>query len=292
MVPIDREWVDVHTIGFDALALTVEPYTPEQAGEVCRVDPGLIREAARIIGKAEALLAFVLQGVYQSHQATAAACQVNNINLLRGMIGREGCGILQMNGQPTAQNTRETGCNGDLPGFRNWQSDAQVAELAELWNVVPEQIPHWSPPTHAMQIWRYAEQGSIGFLWIIGTNPAVSLPELQRIRSILERPELFVVVSDAFLTETAERADVVLPTAIWGEKTGTFTNADRTVHLSEQAVDPPARPGPTWRSSSTSPAGSTSGTRTERHSSSGRLPRSASRRGSDARKVDRATTRG
>jgi anaerobic selenocysteine-containing dehydrogenase len=236
---VDHEWVDVHTIGFDALALMVEPYTPEQAGDVCAVDPGLIRKAARIIGEAEALLTFVLQGVYQSHQATAAACQVNNINLLRGMIGREGCGILQMNGQPTAQNTRETGCNGDLPGFRNWQNDAQVAELAELWNVEPEQIPHWGPPTHAMQIWRYVEQGSIGFLWIIGTNPAVSLPELERIRSIFERDEPFVVVSDAFLTETAERADVVLPTAIWGEKTGTFTNADRTVHLSEQAVEPP-----------------------------------------------------
>ena len=103
----------------------------------------------------------------------------------------------------------------------------------------PLVIPHWAPPTHAMQIWRYAEQGSIGLLWISATNPAVSLPELHRIRSILAAEELFVVVQDAFLTETARYADVVLPTAIWGEKTGTFTNADRTVHLSEQAVSPP-----------------------------------------------------
>jgi anaerobic selenocysteine-containing dehydrogenase len=90
-----------------------------------------------------------------------------------------------------------------------------------------------------MQIWRYAEQGSIGLLWISGTNPAVSLPELGRVRAILEAPEPFVVVQDAFLTETARLADVVLPAALWGEKTGTFTNADRTVHLSERAVDPP-----------------------------------------------------
>jgi ferredoxin-nitrate reductase len=241
---IDRHWVDLHTVGFDALALTVEPYTAEHAGEICAVDPGTIREAARIVGEAEALLSFVLQGVYQSHQATAAACQVNNIHLLRGMIGRPGCGLLQMNGQPTAQNTRETGCNGDLPGFRNWQNDAQVAELAALWNVDTKHIPHWGPPTHAMQIWRYAEQGSIGFLWISGTNPAVTLPELARVRSVLDRDDLFVVVSDAFMTETAERADVVLPAAIWGEKTGTFTNADRTVHLSEQAVEPPGEAKP------------------------------------------------
>ena len=102
-------------------------------------------------------------------------------------------------------------------------------------------IPHWAPPTHAMQIWRYAEQGSIRFLWISATNPAVSLPELRRIRRILARQDLFVVVQDMFLTETAEYADVVLPAAGWAEKTGTFTNADRTVHLSEQAIDPPGQ---------------------------------------------------
>jgi anaerobic selenocysteine-containing dehydrogenase len=155
------------------------------------------------------------------------------------MIGKPGAGILQMNGQPTAQNTRETGCNGDLPGFRNWQNDEHVAELAQLLNVAPLQIPHWGPPTHAMEIFRYAEQGSIEFLWVIGTNPAVSLPELGRIRSILAQEGLFFVVSDAFLSETARLADVVLPAAIWGEKTGTFTNTDHTVHLSEQAVEPP-----------------------------------------------------
>jgi ferredoxin-nitrate reductase len=76
-------------------------------------------------------------------------------------------------------------------------------------------------------------------MWILATNPAVSLPELGRIRKILSKEDLFVIVSDAFLTETAALADVVLPTAIWGEKTGCTTNADRTVHLSEQAILPP-----------------------------------------------------
>jgi ferredoxin-nitrate reductase len=241
---IDREFVDTHTIGFDALEQTVGSYTPDRVAEICLVPADDIRKAARILGEAERLLTFVLQGVYQSHQATAAACAANNLNLLRGMIGRPGAGILQMNGQPTAQNTRETGCNGDLPGFRNWQNDAQVAELARLWNVEPLQIPHWGPPTHAMEIFRYAELGSIGFLWVIGTNPAVSLPELERIRSILGQERLFLVVSDAFLTETARLADVVLPAALWGEKLGTFTNTDRTVHLSEKAVEPPGEARP------------------------------------------------
>ena len=236
---IDREFVDSHTTGFDSLERTVASYTPARVADICGVPADDIRRAAEILGTAERLLTFVLQGVYQSHQATASACAANNVNLLRGMIGRPGAGILQMNGQPTAQNTRETGCNGDLPGFRNWQNEEHVAELARLWNVEPLQIPHWGPPTHAMEIFRYAEQGSIELLWISGTNPAVSLPDLRRIRSILEQERLFVVVSDAFLTETARLADVVLPAALWGEKTGTFTNTDRTVHLSEQAVEPP-----------------------------------------------------
>ncbi|MEV8435942.1 nitrate reductase [Actinosynnema sp. NPDC051121] len=236
---VDRDYVAAHTLGYDELAATVEPYTPEHVAEVCRIDADDLRRAARIFGTSPRVLSTVLQGFYQSHQATAASCQVNNLHLLRGLIGRPGCGILQMNGQPTAQNTRECGADGDLPGFRNWDNPEHVEQLARLWNVDPLTIPHWAPPTHAMQIWRYAEQGSVRFLWISGTNPAVSLPELRRVREILARDDLFVVVQDGFRTETAEYADVVLPAALWGEKQGTFTNVNRTVHLSDQAVEPP-----------------------------------------------------
>jgi anaerobic selenocysteine-containing dehydrogenase len=165
--------------------------------------------------------------------------QVNNLNLLRGMLGKPGAGVLQMNGQPTAQNTRECGADGDFAAFRNWQNDAHVEDLARIWNVEPQQIPHYGPPTHVMQIMRYIEEGSIEFLWVTATNPAVSLPELGRIRSILAQERLFLVVQDLFLTETARLADVVLPAATWAEKTGTFTNADRTVHISDKAIDPP-----------------------------------------------------
>src|SRR5215217_908884 len=181
----DEEYVDSHTLGFEELKGTVAEYPLQEVAEICGVEAEQIREAASIIGESERLLSTVLQGFYQSHQATAASCQVNNIHLIRGMIGKPGCGVLQMNGQPTAQNTRECGANGDLPAFRNWDNVEHVEELAELWNVERMKIPHWSSPTHAMQIWRYAEQGSISFLWISATN------------------------------------------------------ADRTVHLSEKAVEPP-----------------------------------------------------
>jgi len=236
---VDLHWVDAHTIGLDDLRKTVEPYTPDHVAEICGTSPDDLRKAARIFGESSAVLSTVLQGFYQSHQATAASVAVHNLHLLRGMIGRPGAGVLQMNGQPTAQNNRECGADGDLPGFRNWENPAHVQQLADAWNVDVMTIPHWAPPTHAMQIMSYAETGSIGFLWISATNPAVSMPESARIRKLLAGDQCFVVVQDLFLTETAELADVVLPAAGWGEKTGCFTNVNRVVHLSEQAVEPP-----------------------------------------------------
>ena len=240
----DSAYLDDHTLGLEELRKAVEPWTAEAAAETCGVAAGDIREAARIFGTSGRVLSTVLQGFYQSSQATAASCQVNNLHLLRGMLGRPGCGILQMNGQPTAQNNRECGADGDLPGFRNWANEEHINELARLWKVDPGIIPHWAPPTHAMQIFRYAEQGSIEFLWVSATNPAVSMPQLPRMREILAKPELFLVVQDLYLTETAQAADVVLPAAGWGEKAGTFTNANRTVHLSEKAVEPPGEARP------------------------------------------------
>lgn len=241
---IDAEFIERHTVGFDDLVATVREYPPERVADICGIKADEIKRAARLLGEAERLMSTVLQGFYQSHQATAASVQVNNIHLLRGMLGRPGCGVLQMNGQPTAQNTRECGADGDLAGFRNWANSAHVEELAGLWNVDASQVPHFAPPTHAMQIFEYAEQEKLQMLWISATNPAVSLPELARIRSILAKDSLFLVVQDIFLTETAEFADVVLPAAAWGEKLGTFTNADRTVHLSEKAVEPPGQARP------------------------------------------------
>ncbi|MFJ1472162.1 molybdopterin oxidoreductase family protein [Massilia orientalis] len=236
---VDRAFIDRHTMGFDDLAQLVAAYPPERVEAISGVPAADLRRAADLIGSSSKLLSTCLQGVYQSNQATAAAVQINNINLVLGRIGRPGCGILQMNGQPTSQNTRETGADGDLPAFRNWNNIAHIEDLARVWNVDPAIIPHWTPPTHAMQIFRYCETGSIRMLWIQATNPAVSLPNLNRVRAILQKEGLFVVVQDAFLTETAQMADVVLPAALWGEKTGTFTNVDRTVHISHKAVEPP-----------------------------------------------------
>lgn len=102
---VDHDYVDAHAVGFPELEKMLQGYTVERAAEVCGVSAADLREAARLIGTSERLMSTVLQGFYQSHQATSAAVQVNNIHIVRGMLGKPGCGILQMNGQPTAQNT-------------------------------------------------------------------------------------------------------------------------------------------------------------------------------------------
>ncbi|MBN9004020.1 MAG: nitrate reductase [Rhizobiales bacterium] len=236
----NRAFIDAHTLGYDELLRTVSSYTPERVAEIARIPADQLREAAAMIGGSTMLLSTCLQGIYQSSQGTAAAVQVNNINLVLGRIGRPGCGILQMNGQPTAENSRETGSGGDLSGFRNFDNPRHVEEMARLWNVDPSTLPNWGPPTHALQIFDYVRDGSIRILWIVGTNPAVSIPDLGRLRDDLRKKGVFVIVQDAFMTETADMADVVLPAAIWGEKTGCSTNVDRVVHLNQKAIEPPA----------------------------------------------------
>lgn len=246
---IEKGWTDPafirdHTVDIETLVHHTDPWTPARVQAVTGIPPAILQAAAEILGTSPTLVSTCLQGVYQSLHATATAVQVNNLHLIRGLIGKPGATVFQMNGQPSAQNTRECGVNGEFIAFRNWNNPDHVADTARVWNVEPSKLPTWTPPTHAMQIFQLAESGSIRFLWIMGTNPAVSMPELGRIRKILAREELFVVVSDAFLTETAALADVVLPAALWGEKTGCITNVDRTVHMAGKVIDPPgdARP--------------------------------------------------
>jgi anaerobic selenocysteine-containing dehydrogenase len=156
---VQQEWVDKHTVGYASLKTTTAKYTPEYVEELSGIPADKLREAARLLVTSPSVLSTVLQGVYQSHQATAAACAVNNLHLLLAQIGKPGCGILQMNGQPTAQNNREAGANGEFPAFRNYQNPDHMQSLADVWKVEPYHIAHWQVPTHIMQMMAHIEQG-------------------------------------------------------------------------------------------------------------------------------------
>lgn len=237
----DPAYVERHTVGLDELRRVVDAYPGKRVAEICGVPEELIERAVEIIGRAERLLSAVGPGFHRSNQATIAACQVHNLHLLRGMIGRPGAGVLHLGGGFSARNALETGATGGLPGLRNWANPRHVRELADLWGVDPAVIPCLGPPTHTLRLFRYAEEGSIGLLWITASDPARWHPGLGE---ILDRDDVFVVVQDLCLTETARHADVVLPAAGWGEKLGVVTGADRTVHLCGKAVDPPGEARP------------------------------------------------
>jgi anaerobic selenocysteine-containing dehydrogenase len=124
---VDTDHVTAHTLGFEQLERITAEATPDWAAGICGVPADDIRAVTEIFATSDRVVSTCSMGFYQSHQATAASCQVNNLHLLRGMLGRPGAGILQMNGQPSAENNREAGCGPALPGFRNWETRSTCA---------------------------------------------------------------------------------------------------------------------------------------------------------------------
>ncbi|WP_290588459.1 molybdopterin dinucleotide binding domain-containing protein [Alicyclobacillus sp.] len=182
------------------------------------------------------MVSTTLQGAYQSADATATCVAINNLHLIRGLIGKPGCGPLHMAGQPSSSTNRTVGGVGTYPAHRNPSNPKHIQEMARLWNVRPEDL-EIGPEKDIEYMIDQMERGALGLFWNIHTNPMVSLPNRMRARRAFEKT--FVVVQDCFLTETAEVADLILPTAMWGEKEGLMENADRRIQLCEKAVDPP-----------------------------------------------------
>jgi len=233
---IDRDFIAEHTVKFDECRAIVGRYPPDRVAAICGVLPAQLRTAAEWIGRSKTTVTTCLQGVYQSNQATAAACAVNSMHLLMGKIGRPGCAPMQFAGQPSSMNTRETGADGTYPAYRNWENRSHMIDLAKRWNVPVELLG--KKPIAAPEIFELCEKGYIKVLWNICTNPAVSM--MHRSTHLRTLNGVFLVVQDCFDdTETAQLADVVLPSAMWGEKTGCMTNAERRCTLLRKAVDAP-----------------------------------------------------
>jgi ferredoxin-nitrate reductase len=236
---VQREFVSKYTVGFDQLEAVTREYPPERVAEICGIPREQLETAAEWVGTMPRMVSTVLQGFYQSVEATASSSLVNTVHLLTGAIGKPGAGPLLMAGQPSAMSNREAGADGSYPGYRNPHSEAQMRDLCALWNLDFDTF-HPEVPKDILLMMETAERGEIEFLWVIGTNPLVSLPDQNRTERILRR--LFLVVQDPFIdTETVELADIYFPAAMWGEKTGCVTNADRSVNLLLKAVEPPGQ---------------------------------------------------
>ena len=235
---IDREYIDRHTTGFDALRESVREYTPEQVAEICGLTPELIYRTAWIYARAERALIAWTMGVNHSTKGTETVNAINNLALITGNIGRTGAAPFSITGQCNAMGTREAGFASSMPGYRKFENAADRAELAALWNIPVDRIPTARGLAYP-DIIEAALDKRIRALWIIATNPIVSFPNLGSLQHALEGLE-FLVVQDGFHpTPTSEFADLVLPAAIWGEKDGTYTNSERRVSKANRAIDPP-----------------------------------------------------
>ncbi|WP_425800475.1 molybdopterin oxidoreductase family protein [Desulfitobacterium sp. Sab5] len=233
---IDLEMIEAHTHGFAELKALVEDYPPERGEELTGVPAKRIIEAALLFGRSATATTLYCQGVNQSMSATDTATLINTLHLISGKIGKPGCTPFSLTGQSTSMSNREVGGTTSLPGFRNPMNPEHRREVAEIWKLDQEKIP--CQTNDIMKMMALIGEGKLDFLWVIGTNPVVSLPDQRKIREYLDR--VFLVVQDVYYPmETAQYADIFLPAAQWGEKTGTYTNLERRVNIGYQAVKPP-----------------------------------------------------
>lgn len=185
------------------------------------------------------------QGVNQSSSGTDKVNAIINCHLATGRIGRPGMGPFSVTGQPNAMGGREVG------GLANMLAAHLDIEVPEHRDAVQR---FWQSPAmpaaqglKAVDLFEACADGRIKALWIMSTNPAVSLPEADRVRDAIRACE-FVVVSDILSeTDTAELADVLLPAAAWGEKSGTVTNSERCISRQRPFLTAPGGARPDWR---------------------------------------------
>lgn len=232
-----KDFVERHTTGFNELRTSLQPYTLECAAGITGLAPELIHRTALLYANAKSAFIGWTMGVNHSTKGTETVNAINNLALLTGNIGRAGAAPFSITGQCNAMGTREAGFASGLPGYRKFESEEDRKEIARLWNIAVERIPTRRGLAYP-DIIEAAVAGKIRALWIIGTNPLVSFPNIDVLKHALGNLD-FLVVQDGFHpTPTTELADLVLPAAIWGEKEGTYTNSERRVSKVNTAVAP------------------------------------------------------
>ena len=221
-------------------------WTAERAAQTCGVSAAAIEAAAEAFARGPSLALWSM-GANQSVEGVAINRALLNLCVLTGNIGRPGAGPLSLTGQPNAMGGRETGGLAHLlPGYRKVVRDDHRAEVEAYWGVAPGSIAA-APGLTATDLFDALEDGRVKAVWIVGTNPAVSMPDAERARAALRRAEL-VIVQDAYHpTETSALAHVVLPAAQWPEKAGTMVNSERRITLMREALAPPGNARADWR---------------------------------------------
>ena len=237
---VDRTFVDAHTTGFESFASFLSEYTPERCSPRCGVAPEAIRALAATIAGGRAVSFWWTMGVNQGHESTRVAQSLINLALITGNIGRPGTGANSITGQCNAMGSRLFANTTSLLGGRNFADAGDRAEVASVLGISETRIPHEASLAYD-QIIDGIEQGRIRGLWVIATNPAHSWINHGRFNALREKLE-FLVVQDMYTTtETARAADLILPAAGWGEKSGTFINSERRVGITRKVARAPGQ---------------------------------------------------
>ncbi|MHA7924743.1 MAG: formate dehydrogenase subunit alpha [Marinobacter sp.] len=238
----DQAYIDAHTEGFEALAVSVADMTPEAMSPICGVEPDTIREVARAYAGAESAMIFWGMGISQHVHGTDNARCLISMALTCGHTGRPGTGLHPLRGQNNVQGASDAGLIPMvLPDYQPVGDSQLRAAFEELWST--ELDPE--PGLTVVEIMDAITAGTIKGMYILGENPAMSDPDLTHARAALGALE-HLVVQDLFVTETAQFADVILPAAAWSEKSGTVTNTNRQVQMGRAALAPPGQAKPDW----------------------------------------------
>lgn len=234
---IDIEFLHHHTQGFYEYKLNVFERTISEASFICGISEEDIRSAATMIGSAKGLITMWTMGLNQSVIGVNKNLSLINLNLITGQIGKPGAGPFSLTGQPNAMGGREVGGLANLlPAHRDLSNEAHRNEVEKFWQIPLGTIQSKSGLT-ATEMFEALEKGSLKAIWILCTNPLISLPDVRRAEAALQRAK-FVVIQDISNTvETLPYADVILPAASWAEKEGTMTNAGRYISHLGKSID-------------------------------------------------------
>jgi formate dehydrogenase major subunit len=239
---LNEKFVSERTENFEALKATVSKYTPEHVEKITGIPADDIRKAARMYAKSKASAILYAMGITQHINGTDNVKSLANLSMLTGQIGQPGTGVNPLRGQNNVQGACDMAClPGNLPGYKKVTEAADRKPFEEAWGVTLPEKPGLTIP----KIIDAAGDGSLKALWVMGENPMMSDPDVEHVEKSLKNLDL-LVVQDIFLAETGRLAHVVLPTASWGEKDGTYTNTERRVQRVRKAVTSPGEAKPDW----------------------------------------------
>ena len=233
----DTDFIAERTENYEEFTAVVKDYTPEKVEKITTVSAEKIRQAARMYANAASSSIVYSMGITQHTTGTDNVLSLANLAMLTGNIGRESAGVNPLRGQNNVQGACDLGALPNVyPGYQSVEDAAIKEKFEAAWGAKLSA----NKGLTVVEILHAVEEDKIRAIYIMGENPALSDPNLNRTRKALEKVD-FLVVQDIFLSETAEYADVVLPSVCFAEKDGTFTNTERRVQRVRKSVTGPGQ---------------------------------------------------